>query len=442
MSAVGEREFLLVGAAPLDELTSPIAYWKEDDFVPLLQELNPDVVHLHHYVHLGVEIIRTIRNALPHARIFLTLHEYVAICSNFGQMIKTSGRLCYQSSPRECSQCFPGKAPEDFFLRERYIKSFFDLVDHFVSPSAFLRDRYIAWGLNPNKIERDRKRTADRRKAAAARPGGRRNARPVRIFRPDQPVQRRRPYPRSLLETPRLVRSQVSLDIFGSGLESQVEAFREKINGLLAANKDVVRLHGPYEQDELPSIMQSIDWVVMGSVWWENSPVVIQEAYKFGRPIICPDIGGMAEKVLNGVGGIHYRARDAVALASVLTAAHADCERYSKLVESLPSYFSQKQCADAHLELFNRYVDRAPARAAETGLLVSVGASLAAAIDIGAQRSRSADAEANRLHRNRGPPARVAVPFDEGGIRDGRPQHREPGFPSRRMVDRRRTKKF
>src|SRR4030095_12161895 len=65
---------------------------------------------------------------------------------------------------------------------------------------------------------------------------------------------------------PRLVRSKVSLDIFGSGLESQAESFRDKINGLLAANKDVVRLHGPYEQDELPSIMQSIDWVVMGSV--------------------------------------------------------------------------------------------------------------------------------------------------------------------------------
>lgn len=110
LSAVGEREFLLAGAAPLDQLTSPIAYWREDDFVPLLQELNPDIVHLHHYVHFGVEIIRTIRNALPHARIFLTLHEYVAICSNFGQMIKTSGRLCYQSSPRECTQCFPGEA--------------------------------------------------------------------------------------------------------------------------------------------------------------------------------------------------------------------------------------------------------------------------------------------------------------------------------------------
>ena len=162
-----------MGAAPLDQLTSPIAYWQEDDFVPLLQELNPDVVHLHHYVHLGVEIIRTIRNALPHARIFLTLHEYVAICSNFGQMIKTSGRLCYQSSPRECAQCFPGKAPEDFFLRERYIKSFFDLVDHFVSPSAFLRDRYIAWGLDPERISVI-ENGLPAGESAAARLGGRR----------------------------------------------------------------------------------------------------------------------------------------------------------------------------------------------------------------------------------------------------------------------------
>ena len=65
LSAVGDREFLLVGAAHLDHLTSPIAYWKGDDFIPLLKELKPTVVHLHHYVHLGIEIIRTIKNALP-----------------------------------------------------------------------------------------------------------------------------------------------------------------------------------------------------------------------------------------------------------------------------------------------------------------------------------------------------------------------------------------
>ena len=228
LSAVGEREFLLVGAAHLDQLTSPIAYWKGDDFVPLLKELNPTVVHLHHYVHLGIEIIRTIKNALPDARIFLTLHEYIAICSNFGQMIKTSGRLCYQSSPRECAQCFPGKAPEDFFLRERYIKSFFELVDHFVAPSAFLRDRYIAWGLDPERISVIENGLPDGERMPPRSLGDGDVRGRFAYFGQINPFKGVDLILEACAKLPKKIRSQVSLDIFGSGLESQTEEFRER----------------------------------------------------------------------------------------------------------------------------------------------------------------------------------------------------------------------
>ena len=53
--------------------------------------------------------------------------------------------------------------------------------------------------------------------------------------------------------------------------------------------------------------MSSVDWVVVPSIWWENSPLVIQEAFMHGRPVICSDIGGMAEKVNDGVDGLHFR---------------------------------------------------------------------------------------------------------------------------------------
>jgi glycosyltransferase involved in cell wall biosynthesis len=42
--------------------------------------------------------------------------------------------------------------------------------------------------------------------------------------------------------------------------------------------------------------MQGSDWIVIPSIWWENSPIVIQEARLAGRPIIYSDIGGMSEK--------------------------------------------------------------------------------------------------------------------------------------------------
>ena len=53
--------------------------------------------------------------------------------------------------------------------------------------------------------------------------------------------------------------------------------------------------------------MRSVDWVIMPSVWWENSPIVIQEAFFHGRPIISSNIGGMAEKITDDVDGLHFR---------------------------------------------------------------------------------------------------------------------------------------
>ncbi len=57
-----------------------------------------------------------------------------------------------------------------------------------------------------------------------------------------------------------------------------------------------VRFYGAYQNAEMPRLMQSVDWVVMPSIWWENSPIVIQEALHHRRPVICSNIGGMAEK--------------------------------------------------------------------------------------------------------------------------------------------------
>ena len=53
--------------------------------------------------------------------------------------------------------------------------------------------------------------------------------------------------------------------------------------------------------------MRSIDWTIIPSIWWENSPIVIQESFFHGRPMICSNIGGMAEKITDGVDGLHFR---------------------------------------------------------------------------------------------------------------------------------------
>jgi glycosyltransferase involved in cell wall biosynthesis len=106
--------------------------------------------------------------------------------------------------------------------------------------------------------------------------------------------------------------------IHGANLEIQPQAFRDEFAHLYAEMREHITLAGRYEHAELPALMQSVDWVVVPSIWWENAPLVIQEAFHHKRPVICSDIGGMAEKVSDGVDGLHFRARNPVALAEVI----------------------------------------------------------------------------------------------------------------------------
>jgi glycosyltransferase involved in cell wall biosynthesis len=64
--------------------------------------------------------------------------------------------------------------------------------------------------------------------------------------------------------------------------------------------------------------MRAVGWVVVPSIWWENSPVVIQEARRAGTPLIVSDIGGMAEKTLPEVDGLHFKRGSPVDLARTM----------------------------------------------------------------------------------------------------------------------------
>ena len=101
-------------------------------------------------------------------------------------------------------------------------------------------------------------------------------------------------------------------------------------------------LVGRYQPEALPRLMAGVDWVVVPSIWWENSPLVIQEAFLHGRPVICSDIGGMAEKVTDGINGLHFSARDAVSLASTLRRAVTTPELWGSLRAGIPGVYKME----------------------------------------------------------------------------------------------------
>ena len=100
--------------------------------------------------------------------------------------------------------------------------------------------------------------------------------------------------------------------------------------------------------------MRSAHGVLVPSVWWENSPLVIQEALFNRRPVICSDIGGMAEKVRDGLDGFHFRAGSAHALAALLKRLAAEPERLAALQATMASPPSLQETARATQRLYRR----------------------------------------------------------------------------------------
>jgi glycosyltransferase involved in cell wall biosynthesis len=103
--------------------------------------------------------------------------------------------------------------------------------------------------------------------------------------------------------------------------------------------------------------MSAVDYVVVPSLWWENSPRVIQEAFAYGRPVICSGIGGMAEKVEDGVNGLHFRVGDPVSLAATIRKAVEP-----RIWEQLQGDFPPLHTMDLHVQnlsrLYNEVLER------------------------------------------------------------------------------------
>lgn len=337
-----------ISSRAIGELAGPVADW--------LRDLDPDVVHFHHLIGFGAEMLALVRRVLPRAAIVVTFHEYLSICLNHGQMVKTGRhRLCSRASPAECSGCFPEWTPEAVHLRERFLKDHLLLADAFVSPSRFLADRHVAWGLPEERFAVIENGLAPSPAAPprALAAGGRRAR--FGFFGQVTEFKGLAVLLDAIARVPDGAwGDDAALMVFGGNLENQPEAFRTRFEALMQAAGRRARFFGAYRSEELPRLMGSVDWVVMPSIWWENSPVVIQEAFHHRRPLIVSDIGGMAEKVRDGVDGLHFRAGSAEDLADKLACAMGEPALWQRLSDAAPVPLDAAGCAEAHLALYRR----------------------------------------------------------------------------------------
>lgn len=322
----------------------------------VLETLRPDVVHLHGLDRIGAEILPALRRLAPRCRIVLTLHDYQLICTNDGLMLTTrDGARCGGAAADKCHRCFPEIATARHALRRAHLMALLEFVDVMIAPSAFLRDRFVEWGIAPERI-RILPNAVVTEAGAAPVSGG------------DAPRTRfaffgnvsRRKGTLVLLDAAARLRAEGSrarVDLHG-GLGWADEAFRTDFAARLEAAGPIAQHLGPYARTDVQKLMRQTDWVVVPSIWWENAPLVMIEARAAGRPVICSDIGGMAEMVADGIDGLHVPAGNAAALADKIAQAAGDADLWSRLAGNVKAPPSHASFVDAHLRIFEQALGR------------------------------------------------------------------------------------
>lgn len=345
---------------------SRVADWPNEflrgAFRDVLAEYVPEVVHFHNYLSLGDGLVSLARDA--RARVVYTLHDFGLACPNT-LLLKSDGRLCEKADPEFFRDCCPelvrvndgrpplvaGRLPSlarwrlfagqqtqpavrtalgaavelvtrslgepaltdvarkrEFYLRAT--RRIFSDVDLFLAPSVFLRDRYVSCGIPPEKIVFARyglvhfarlpHRTANER-VVFGYIGALHRHKGIEV----------------LLAAFKGLGDRADLHIFGSAFGSPIsESYWRRISEERPAG---VTFHGAYDNKRIGEILAGLDAVIVPSLWYENSPLTIQEAFIGGVPVVTSDRGGMAELVRDGIDGLHFRLGDPADLRGKLT---------------------------------------------------------------------------------------------------------------------------
>jgi glycosyltransferase involved in cell wall biosynthesis/MoaA/NifB/PqqE/SkfB family radical SAM enzyme len=302
-------------------------------FGALLDEVRPHVVHIGHLNHLSTSLVSEAnRRGIP---ILYTLHDFWVMCPR-GQLMQMNPAdphdlwaVCDGQEDQKCaercySRYFSGAADERdkdvaywtgwVRRRMRHIREVAQQVDLFVAPARSLLARYRdEFGLAEAKVRYldygfDRSRLSGRARA----PGEPFTFGYIGTHIPAKGIH-------LLIDAFGRLRGEPRLRIWGRPRGQDTDALRALGAALPAGAGDRIEWTREYRNQEIvPDVFNYTDAIVVPSIWYENSPLVIHEAQQARVPVVTADVGGMAEYVHHEVNGLLFRHRDAPSLAAAM----------------------------------------------------------------------------------------------------------------------------
>jgi len=73
------------------------------------------------------------------------------------------------------------------------------------------------------------------------------------------------------------------------------------------ANGSAVSFLGTFPKEKIANVLAELDFLVIPSTWYENSPLVLLSALASHTPVIVSDVAGMTEFVEEGKNGFAFK---------------------------------------------------------------------------------------------------------------------------------------
>jgi glycosyltransferase involved in cell wall biosynthesis len=371
-------------------VTTLVNNWAFDSFAqtyrsPLLDRrlaqvldlLQPDVLHVHNLLNLSFSLPALAqRRGIP---VVATLHDYTLVCPSGGQRVHVAEQhVCHQIDPARCARCFGehplaaqlaygrrvarrrggrrlgglaaavrrrlpllfarlaaragaaqsrALAPADITDRLAAAREVFADVDLFVAPSQALGEEYLRLGVPATKL-----RVSDY--GFPPLPSAPRLPRqgPLRVGFVGTLVWHKGAHV-ALAALRLLPPGACTLTLCGDPevFPQYASRLRHEAAGL------PVRFAGRFERAAAAAVYAGFDVLVVPSLWPENSPLVIHEAFQAGVPVVGARIGGIPGLVRDGVGGLLTEPGSAADLAAALERLRTEPGLLERLADAVPA---------------------------------------------------------------------------------------------------------
>ncbi len=308
-----------------------------------MREVRPDVVHVWHAARLSGSIIAAAKEfGVP---VVFTATDFWSLCRVIHLRRADTGELCTgpNRAGTNCLRCYIARANAPQQAKDKYLnksdlelrvyttlansavlrktgygkrvravtdridflKDIINSTDRVIAPTKLTRDVLMRNGINPRLLQLSRY-GIETSHITAAPPSP---ARPtVTRFGFIGGLVRHKGV-HTLIEAfrgiPELMPAE--LKIYGNRGRDQ-EYFKEL--ELLAEGDRRIQFMGPFEGEKVGWILSEVDVLVVPSAWYENTPLVVYEAFASGTPVVATDLGGLSEVIEHGRNGLLFNVDD------------------------------------------------------------------------------------------------------------------------------------